>query len=326
MPINYGTNDISSSGNVNISGVITAISGIFNRLGVGINTPLDLIHVSGSSLNAQGIRIDNGDGHGGSIQADNGALFFKSPTATAFRVQAAKIRLGDGVSSSAIELGSNGSISQDGNGGGLTFSGTTAQFSNGINVTNSGLFNGDVTANGSFIGGSGTASLPSFEFVNDPDTGLFNPAANTLAISTSGVERLRVDSVGNVGVGGSAQAGFKLDVNGSAVIRGSILTNSTISEFANARYQLHSGSASNSVSYVCNGGGRFGVGFTAPSGLVAISGGVSIGAGYNLAPPTNGLIVQGNIGVGTNNPTERLEVAGNIKANNIIHPFLLGGM
>jgi hypothetical protein len=116
-------------------------TGIFSSgIGVGINTPLDLIHVSGSSANAQGIRIDNGDGQGGSIQADNGALYFKSPTATAFRVQAAKIRLGDGASSTAIELTSNGSISQDGNGGGLTFSGTTAQFSNGINVTNSGIF------------------------------------------------------------------------------------------------------------------------------------------------------------------------------------------
>lgn len=116
-------------------------TGIFSSgIGVGINTPLDLIHVSGSSVNAQGIRIDNGDGQGGSIQADNGALYFKSPTATAFRVQASKIRLGDGISSTAIELTSNGSISQNGNGGGLTFSGTTAQFSNGINVTNSGIF------------------------------------------------------------------------------------------------------------------------------------------------------------------------------------------
>lgn len=34
-----------------------------------------------------------------------------------------------------------------------------------------------------------------------------------------------------------------------------------------------------------------------------------------------------NIGIGSANPSEKLEVAGNIKANNIIHPFLLcGGM
>jgi hypothetical protein len=182
-----------------------------------------------------------------------------------------------------------------------------------LHVVGSGLFNGDVTANGSFIGGSGTASLPSFEFVNDPDTGLFNPAANALAISTSGVERLRVDSVGNVGIGTSVpQAGYKLDVNGAFVIRGQINSNSTIigaaTDYSAVRYQIHNGTSSNQVTYFCNGGGRFGVGFSAPSGLVAISGGVSIGAGYNLTPPTNGLIVQGNVGIGTSAPSGRFNI------------------
>jgi hypothetical protein len=168
-----------------------------------------------------------------------------------------------------------------------------------FHVVGTSTFNGDVSSTGSFIGGSGTAALPSFEFINDPDTGLFSPATNTFGVSTSGVERLRVNDIGNVGIGNSPQAGFKLDVQGAAVIRGGVLTNSTIQEFGNSRFQLHNGAASNSVSYVCNGGGRFGVGFTTPSGLVAISGGVSIGANYNVTSPTNGLIVEGNVGIGT---------------------------
>ena len=105
------------------------------NVGIGTTNPQNLIHISGSTANAAGIRIDNADGHGGSINADNGALYLNSSTATVCRMQAAKIRLGDGVTAAAIELTTNGTISQDGNGGGLSFSGTTARFSNGLHVT-----------------------------------------------------------------------------------------------------------------------------------------------------------------------------------------------
>jgi len=73
-----------------------------------------------------------------------------------------------------------------------------------FHVVGTSTFNGDVSSTGSFIAGSGTAALPSFEFINDVDTGLFSPATNTFGISTSGVERLRIDSVGRLGIGTSS--------------------------------------------------------------------------------------------------------------------------
>ena len=51
---------------------------------------------------------------------------------------------------------------------------------------------------------SGTEALPGLHVQGDIDTGLYAPAANTLAISTDGTERLRVDSAGNVGIGTSS--------------------------------------------------------------------------------------------------------------------------
>jgi hypothetical protein len=51
-----------------------------------------------------------------------------------------------------------------------------------------------------------------------------------------------------------------------------------------------------------------------------------INAENNLTFDGTNLVITGNIGIGTGVLSEKLEVAGNIKANNIIHPFLLGGM
>jgi hypothetical protein len=175
---------------------------------------------------------------------------------------------------------------------------------------------GDVLATGFFIAGSGSAANPSFEFTGDIDTGLFSPETNTIAVSTSGVERLRVNDIGNVGIGTSPQAGFKLDVAGSTIIRGSVQSNNIFlgyaTDYSAVRYQFSNSLAGGGAnrSWVCNGGGTFGVGFTAPSGLVAISGGASIGSNYNLTPPTNGLIVEGNVGIGTTSPTANLHVNG----------------
>jgi len=50
----------------------------------------------------------------------------------------------------------------------------------------------------------GTAAAPSLFFINDPDTGIYRPSANTLGISTSGVQRLFVDEDGVTTVSGGA--------------------------------------------------------------------------------------------------------------------------
>ena len=52
--------------------------------------------------------------------------------------------------------------------------------------------------------GSGTAGAPGIAFASDPNTGIFNPAADTLAFAEGGVEAMRIDSSGRVGIGTSA--------------------------------------------------------------------------------------------------------------------------
>ena len=78
--------------------------------------------------------------------------------------------------------------------------GVTTGGTNIFNFTTNGLTS--PTTGGALIKtGNGTAATPTFSFAGDPDTGWFRPAADTLAASTGGVERVRIDASGNVGIG-----------------------------------------------------------------------------------------------------------------------------
>ena len=78
-----------------------------------------------------------------------------------------------------------------------------------------------ITINGTtgIAGVDGTAAAPSVQGA-DSNTGVFFPAADTVAVSTAGSERVRIDSSGNVGIG-TVSPGALLDINGNAFVRGS---------------------------------------------------------------------------------------------------------
>ena len=100
---------------------------------------------------------------------------------------------------------------------GVTVTGTTANFVSGVFTTqiSGATITGTTvaTTTGSFVSltgttatftsgiiASGTAALPSLAILSDPNTGIYSPGADQLAISTNGTGRITVDASGNVNI------------------------------------------------------------------------------------------------------------------------------
>jgi len=124
-------------------------------------------------------------------------------------------------------------VSTNGDLGTLAF-----QDSNAVNITGGVV---DVSA--------GTAALPTLGTTGDPNTGVFFPAADTVAVATNGVERVRVDSSGNLGVG--ITPSYRLDVAGAS--------------------RVYSASGASPISYWWSGGGyRLAINMTDGASGIAI--------------------------------------------------------
>ena len=61
------------------------------------------------------------------------------------------------------------------------------------------------------LAGSGSAASPAYSFGSDQNTGIYKPTTDTLAVTTAGSEKMRINSSGNVGIGTISPSG-KLDV------------------------------------------------------------------------------------------------------------------
>ena len=98
----------------------------------------------------------------------------------------------------------------------------------GINAAQT--FTADQTFNNPTVFSAGTASLPSITFTGDTNTGIFSPAADTIAFTEGGVESMRIDSSGNLGLGvtPSAWSGLSaIQLNTSGSISSGLSGNGT---------------------------------------------------------------------------------------------------
>lgn len=140
--------------------------------------------------------------------------------------------------------------------------------------------------------GTGTAASPAIVPTGDTNTGVFFPAADTIAFSEGGAEAMRIDSSGNVGIGTTSPA-TQLQINSSAT------TYSDQLRIRNTNF----------------GNADIGVG----SGIMAIAtdtANITFHTSSNLgttgsAVPNNERLrvdSNGNVGIGETNPLTRLHI------------------
>lgn len=150
---------------------------------------------------------------------------------------------------------------------------------------------------------AGAVGTPSITTVGDTNTGIFFPAADTIAFSEGGAEAMRLDSSGNVGIGTSspqARLHESSTNDGVQAIFTGAQTGTTQTILLRSQYQTNNGTAGfANIGWLDNGsqGGSLTLGTTS-------NGGGTTGI------PTERMRIDstGNVGIGTSTPSAKLTV------------------
>ena len=174
-------------------------------------------------------------------------------------------------------------------GGGITLKGTTDKTINWINATDA------WTSSERFDFPAGTEAAPSIILNGDVNSGIYQPGADQVAISTGGSGRLFVNASGNVGVG-VAGPNTTFHVAGSATI--------------NDRIYLQRATSSLFLSVASYWDGSTDPLTGTKGDIVAIGNSGGDGVAFVNANTEQMRLTSTGLGLGTGSPTQKLEVQG----------------
>ncbi|MCC7437235.1 MAG: hypothetical protein IT211_01930 [Armatimonadetes bacterium] len=169
---------------------------------------------------------------------------------------------------------------------------------------------------------------------NDFQLGMPDTSGTLIFNGNGGVQKMALDQSGNLSVAGNITPSAAnrtigttstrwedLFVGPTSVHIGNAASDETVLSYANSsstkRMQIDAdGDGDNEATIT--GTGRMGIGTDLPQSSLDVEGGAAIGATYSgtTAAPTNGLLVEGNVGVGTTSTSDfKLQVEGTVGPN-----------
>lgn len=339
---------ISGLINLSTTGTTTLATGGGN-VGIGTTNPSTLLEISNQTADpfltingrnlsgaSQGILFKHGTstanaGYIGSITTaggGSGSLVFSTGTASVGEVlriaNTGNVGIGTTTPSAKLDVWGNLSV---GTSSSPTLFVNTAIGNVGIGVT-AGTRTLEVAGSGRFFAaGQGDVTITHSSLVSS----ITSAASVQLALGAGGNEALRISTSGNIGIGTTTPE-TALTVRGASAVLTTdpnVLTARFGAGAAGSSVGVGLGSytggygtiqglqfTSNAGSYlyINPAGGNVGIGSASGLGsaqnTLSVSGATSIGSGYwTNAAPTNGLIVQGNVGIGTTTPSAKLTVS-----------------
>ena len=151
--------------------------------------------------------------------------------------------------------------------------------------------------------GAGTVSAPGLTFSGDTNTGIYSPAADTIAFTEGGVEAMRLDANGNVGIGVSPST--RLDVAGTSRYTFDVSAADTVQTSLNAAGSAFANAFQNGLAHIWQtsgtermriaASGNVGIGTASPAWrLTAVGGATQISPGTSAQ---EGVRIQRSAGV-----------------------------
>ncbi len=255
------------------------------------------------------------------------------------------INLGTGTGADTISIGTNATSANTVNIGTGAVANTIAIGSSSTTTLSLTDDNWSITAAGVTAMSLGAVTAPSYSFTGDLNTGLWSSGADTLNFSTNGLERARIDSSGNVGIGTTSPlATLDVRYNSGTVPVASFsgTTSNAVLKVDNAGVgDIFVASNGGINRFVLQSAGNVGIGVPLPNQRLEVAGNIRIAGGGQYfvggtggvasgsnacVTVTGGIVTTVAAGCGTTSPFQEITSNGTIIQNNITEDFLLGGV